>query len=291
MSTLLITDAGELRDSDCPRLRRELFNPRPDFGFIDFCVRNLGFIAFRRLDGNCQVRLRPAKVSKVALALLFQLLGDERPERVVLSQLEGEAADQLIRDWRQAVRSIGATIGAAQDGIGEAFLRATRDLDQLTARDPLAAMFGRWRACGGEVEVAEIPAVIGHRLLKRHIVVEPPKGRGGLALRSVGGGFLTFDHALHARGPATVVEHHPDYYYGKWVTQLYRQVLDERQPVLDDVDAFIARPRQGRERVRYRRLVVPIRGRDGSLRLLGASVLDPRIDLRWELQEPGEIVQ
>lgn len=109
MSTLLITDAGEVRDGNCPRLRHEL-HPTGDFRFIDYCVRNLGFIAFRRLDGNCQVRLRPATVSKVALALLFQLLGDEQPERVMLSREEAEAAaDQLIRDWRQAVNSIGAT--------------------------------------------------------------------------------------------------------------------------------------------------------------------------------------
>lgn len=283
MSTLLITDSGELRDADCPRLRRELLHPVGDFRFIDYCVRNLGFIAFRRLEGNCQVRLRPAKVSKVALALLFQLLGDERPERVVLSREESQPADQLIRDWRHAVHSIGATVGAAQDGIGEAFLRATRDLRQLDARDTLGGMFSRWRERAGQVDVSAIPALVGEGLLSRHIVVERPADRGGLTLRSLGAGFLTVDNALYAHGPATNVEHHPDYYYGQWVSELYRAAFERCEPMLDDVDAFIARPREGRQRVRYRRLVVPIRGRDDSMRLLGASVLDSSIDLRGEL--------
>jgi hypothetical protein len=288
MSTLLITDTGEVRTADCPDLRR-MFMAQSDIDFAGFAVRNMGFIAYRRLARAVRIQIRPRVVSKVALTKLFQLLVEERPERVGINFVEAQSTmEQIVGDWARALRALDWRTGAAQDGLSELFLRRRRNFDQLDARDPLAGVFGRWRDRSGEVDIDGVADVVGRRLLKRHFVFEPPtRGSGALILRSLGGGFPTYNADWHARGDALSL-HHPDYYYGKWVTGLFHEALARREPSLDDVDALISRPRLGRERFRYRRLSLPIRGRDGMLRVLGVSVLDPGIDLRVKVrQEAG----
>jgi hypothetical protein len=280
MSTLLITDLGELRDENCPQLRRALEARQPDFDLVAYVVRNLGFIACRRIARGMRIQMRPHVVSQVALTKLFQLLVEDRPERVGISFVDRPAMEQIVGDWSRALSVLDVSAGEAQDNLGELFLRRSRQLAELKPRDPLARLFGRWRARSGAVDLDDLPTVVGRSLRKRHVVLEPPSGSGPLRLRSFGGGFPTYGTAWHQRGNAMSVEHHPDYRYGKWVNKLYRDALDQREPMLDDIDALIARPQLGRERFRYRRLMLPIRGRDGTLRLLGASVFDADIDLR-----------
>lgn len=64
------------------------------------------------------------------------------------------------------------------------------------------------------------------------------------------------------------------------MAEAYRDVLNTREPLLDDVDAVITWPQQPRVSYRYRRLVVPFAGRDASTLLLSATVIDPDISLR-----------
>lgn len=283
MSTLLITDQGDIRDADCPRLRQELNAPGSGIDFIAYAIRNLGFVAFRRLEAAVHVRLRPKVVSQVALARVFQLLAQEHPERVVLTSGANGETNELVRGWSRAIRALGIQVGAAQDGLEGAFRRAARDLDALRSdADPMAAFFGRWRERGGRIEAKEIPAVLGRPLFRRHVVVERHARDAVLTVRSVGSGFLTYDAAWHGRDATVNVEHHPDYYYGKWVGDVYRGAFTDREPLLDDVDVLVGQSRGARQRVRYRRLIVPIHDRKGTLRLLGASLLEPGIDLRVE---------
>lgn len=281
MSTLLITDQGEIRDAMCPRMLQEL-NARPDIDFVGYAVRNLGFVAFRRLEAAIQVHLREKTVSQVALARVFQLLAQEHPERVVLTSGQQGESNELVRGWARAIRRLGVRVGDAQDGVEGAFLRAARDLNGLHATDPLAAFFGRWRERGGQIEAKDIPAVLGRSLFRRHVVVERRNLDGALAVRSVGRGFVTYNAAWHNRDITLKVENHQDYYYGQWVSQMYRGAFADREPRLDDVDVLVGSSKEARQRVRYRRLIVPIRDSGGTTRLLGASVLDQGIDLRVE---------
>jgi hypothetical protein len=284
MSTLLITDTGEVREAECPDLRRALL-AQPDIDIVAFVVRNMGFIAYRRVGRAARIQMRPHVVSKVALTKLFQLLVEEQPERVGINFVDAQSSiEQIVGDWARALSALDWRTGAAQDGLNDLFLRRSRNLDELAGDDPLAAVFGRWRARSGEIDLDGVPEVVGRRLWNRHFVVEPPRRGAVPILRSLGGGFPTYKTDWHERGDARSL-HHPDYYYGKWVASLFHEALARREPTLDDIDALIARPRIGRKRFRYRRLSLPIRGRDETLRVLGVSVLDTRIDLRLKLDQ------
>jgi hypothetical protein len=57
-------------------------------------------------------------------------------------------------------------------------------------------------------------------------------------------------------------------------------VLSTGEPNLEDVDAVITWPQQPRISYRYRRLVLPFKGTQDSTLLLGATLVDPNIDLR-----------
>jgi hypothetical protein len=88
------------------------------------------------------------------------------------------------------------------------------------------------------------------------------------------------------------VEDQPDYAYGQWVARAYRQVLETREPSLDDVDAVIAWPHQPRVSYRYKRLVVPFQGGNRSTLLLSATVIDSDINLRLGArEEPPKVGQ
>ena len=76
------------------------------------------------------------------------------------------------------------------------------------------------------------------------------------------------------------MEDQPDYAYGKWLTEVYGNVVARRAPSLDDVDAVITWPQQPRISYRYRRLVMPFQSKRDSTLLLSATVIDPTIDLR-----------
>jgi hypothetical protein len=278
VSTLLITDSGEMHDANSHSLRRELGISRPDFDFLAYVVRNIGFIGFRRGDRALRVQLRPSVASKVALTRLFQLLAEEQPQSVVINLVDEPVVEQILGGWRRALPVIDRLIGMAQDSLGDCFLSAARDIAALDACDPLAGMFNRWCARNGMAEVKDIPDLVGRALAQRHVVVEVQDA--ALTLRHVGGGFPTYKRTRRTRRNTMDVELHPDFYYGKWVKQRYQSALARREPVLADVDALIAQPQRGRSRWRYRHLLLPIRGRDAGLRLLGASVIDASIDLR-----------
>ena len=72
----------------------------------------------------------------------------------------------------------------------------------------------------------------------------------------------------------------PDYRYGCAAADGYMAVLRQRQPILEQVDAIMSKPRSAELRIRYSRLIVPFRGPDGKTRLLSTSLMDPTIDLR-----------
>lgn len=281
MSTHLITDTGELHAADSQSLRLQLNSVRPDFEFVAYTVRNLGFIAYRRIGAAYRLWLRPEVVSKVALAALYQELAQARPERVVMSRVEGQGQDELVGDWNRAVRRIDTCVAEAQDGIAHAYWHMPRDPLRLRQDDPLAAFFGRWRERGGAIEAGDVRAVLGEALYPRHIQVESRRPDGAMVIRSVGGGFVSYSPSWSAGASGLTIDHQPDYYYGKWVGELYKEAFAHREPVLHDMDVIVVHPGQGRRsRVCYRRLMVPIHRKDGVLRMLSASVLDDGIDLR-----------
>ena len=54
---------------------------------------------------------------------------------------------------------------------------------------------------------------------------------------------------------------------------------------VENVDAIVQWPRSGRTRMRYRRLILPLTTRDGGRIVVGGSLVDDRIDLRFRRRD------
>ena len=77
------------------------------------------------------------------------------------------------------------------------------------------------------------------------------------------------------------IEEMPDRSYGRLVMPGYYDAMAENAPRVEEVDAIIRWPHYGRSRLRYQRLIVPVQAPGESPLLIGGSILDPRIDLRF----------
>jgi hypothetical protein len=67
----------------------------------------------------------------------------------------------------------------------------------------------------------------------------------------------------------------------------YRVAWMERQSVLEDVDARVLDAAGKLNHVRYTRIIIPMAGPGGEPVLLGASVVNPAVDIRCKrINEP-----
>jgi hypothetical protein len=281
MKTFLFDDRGEAWDASSHRLASALSASISGAELANYAIRNLGYVSVSESNGSVRIRLRPAAVSPVAFSALCYYLMDRKPERIVLSRLE--------RDWSHEIIG-GGDIGVLRrlvhlvpvnhaDRVGD-FVSQAKRIDGIAPSNPLAALLKLWNEEGQPLEYERIARLLEHGMSGRYVVVQTGETSSDVFLRMVGPGFLSYDDGWRARANGLRVEDQPDYYYGRWVAQAYRDTTNKGAPQLEDVDAIVTTPRIGRSRVRYTRLIVPIKSPSGSACLLGASLIDPDINLR-----------
>jgi hypothetical protein len=280
MRTLLFDDSGEIWDAKSPSLAEALQASLSGDELAKYVVRNLGFVSATESAGSVRLRLRPAVVSPTALSALFYWLHDQTIERVLISFLDGEWTHELVRSCEEAMRALLARVKfSAPDREGD-FLNQPKPLRDLPDTSPLRALLGAWKEFGGKFDRERLLPVLQKAVNGRFLMVEAEPSSPSLLVREVGTGFGGDAKYWLSRTKGMRVEDQPDYAYGKWVTDLYRQVVDTREPSLQDIDAVITWPQQPRISYRYRRLVVPFANGPDSTVLLSATVMDPAIDLR-----------
>jgi hypothetical protein len=118
--------------------------------------------------------------------------------------------------------------------------------------------------------------LLGHR----YVVVRGQPNAEKLVFSEFGGGIFANYEVWRSCAVGAPIQEQPDRLYGRWVSDAYKEALQSRGPCLDQVDAIVCWPREGRLRMRYQRLIVPIKVSDQEVHLLGGSVVDDRIDLR-----------
>ena len=111
-------------------------------------------------------------------------------------------------------------------------------------------------------------------------MVKPEAGAGKLVFHSFGTDLFADYDTWRTCAVGAPMEEMPDRSYGRLVAPSYYETLAENAPRVEEVDAIIRWPRNGRSRLRYKRLIVPLKHQDGSPLLVGGSVLDHRVDLR-----------
>ena len=239
MRTLVFDDTGEIWDAASRSLGEALHASLSGDELLRYVVRNLGFVTATEGDSSVRLRLRPAVVSPIALSALLYWLHDRPIERVMLSFLDGTWSHELVRSCEEAMRRLMERVGFdAADREGD-FLNKEQSLDNLPAESPFRAILQAWSDCGGTYDAERIRPVMQKALNGRFVLFEAQPG-SAVRLRQGGGeGFRPGWRILAYPHKRLRVEDQPDYAYGKWVAQLYRERLKTRNPVLDNVDAVV----------------------------------------------------
>lgn len=134
-----------------------------------------------------------------------------------------------------------------------------------------------------------LPAINNHAN-GRYILAGLDDRSRALVFRDVGPNIKFYDPSWRVRTRGLRLRDQPDYAYGSWIHAAYRETMLAEQPTVDDVDVNIQRPRKTEVRLKYSRLLLPLRDRAGNRLVLSASHVDPTIDLRVGADEPTENV-
>lgn len=247
---------------------------------VDFAIRNLGFVAAKEMGGSMRVSLRPAVVSPIAFGALLYWLHDRDADRVLISFFDRAWSHEMLPSRAEAVRRLLACVDFGVGNRDNDFLSRELPVESLPDTSPLRAVLAMWSESNGRFNRDQLTPFLERALNGRYVLVEASPVNSALLLKDVGGGLSKPAEYWLARSIGNRVEDQPDYDYGKWIAKFYREVIASGRPSLSDVDAVIKWPEHSRQSFRYRRLVLPYKGEGSSTVLLGASLVEPTINLR-----------
>lgn len=283
-TTLLIDDRGTVWDSRSAQLRSELQCIGAGFDFVDYAIKNLGFVGVgKRGSSAAAIKLRPQTVAPMAFARLIHWLSEERLARMLVSTYAlGGWQHALHGNTLAAYRAITAAMRAAdRDGnFDHDVLSRPAAISLLPDDNPLREAFEYWQSVGGEWGRDGRLSQLGRILSNRYVLFELRAG-GEFVVREFGDGLPDCAVAWLRWAIGQRVQDQPDKQYGWSCALAYEASVQRGEPALQDVDAYVQWWRRERQRRRYKRLLLPFAaGSSPPTYLLSASVEDPSIDLR-----------
>lgn len=268
MLTVLIDDRGKVWDSHSPVLRSRLRASIPAETLREFAIVNLGFIGLAISRGSVRVQLRPLFARPAALGTLYLWLHQNAPERLVVTWYNGRWQDEIIgwsRDgWRRITRLLESpelpALGLTRRRISP---------NRLPATNPL------WHVLEGTSGVASIVAnpaqTLPAPLSERYVLLTEDSNRE-LRVCDFGDAMMSRSPRWRSEARGRRVDDLPDWHYGQWVGDAYREARHNRQPLLEEVTAVVEWPELGTLSHQYWRLIVPRTVPGLPTRLLGITV-------------------
>ena len=280
MSLLLIDSHGQVWDGSSRQLHDAYDSPYSKGEFSDYAVVNLGFIAVNVYSYSAQIRLRPNFTTDAAFASLHHWLRSRRFDRVVLTRWDEGWHYEMLRSNQTALARLDDLIKITKRVQPDPFL--CRTMPEPTARDPkdMRYLFRNWPQLAANSSEADLRRLLKPLLGHRYVVIKGRRDVKSLIFTEFGGGIFANYGVWRSCAVGAPMEEQPDRAYGRWVVDAYYDAMQRAAPRLDQVDAIVSWPKEGRLRMRYKRLIVPIRVSDQEVHLLGGSVVDDRIDLR-----------
>jgi hypothetical protein len=280
LSLQLIDDQGQVWDGSSRQLRHAYDSPYSGGEFSDYAVVNLGFIATNVYGQSAQIRLRPSFTADAAFDSLYRWLLSRRFDRVVITWLGDTWQNEMLRSNQQALVRLDDLIEMAKRNRPEEFL--SRPLEGPSPHDPqsMQNLFKEWPRLAANLDEQAMRRLLEPLFGPRYVVVKGQKDAQNLVFSEFGGGIFSNYEVWRSCAVGAPIQEQPDRLYGRWVSNAYAEAINANAPRLDQVDAIVRWPHEGRLRMRYQRLIVPIKNADGEVHLLGGSLVDDRIDLR-----------
>lgn len=276
MSGFIIGDGSVLTDIQVSKQIGEL---GPELRLDEYAVDNLGYVWFEALEFGYRVKIQPDRITAKAEATLYMKLAGQSIRRVLVTLISGgEISSHIYRSSVEAINGIVAAVAEKRNKRVRRFAKQPVNLRSLERFPALGQLLDYYRSAGSMMEPSRLQAMAAETLQGRFLIVE----RGNddaLRIEALGSGYPGFDIQWSARSQGTRIEDQPDLEYGAWLGQGYRAALVEKAPQIEVVDAIVYRPRLGRRRFGYRRLVLPYQAPTGGQHVLSVSVTDAGVDL------------
>lgn len=286
MKTVIIDDEGEDWTS-MPDFARYLGVQLQTVTLDEFVLKNMGFIRVTVADHSLIVDFWPRRVRPIALARLLYLLHDENADRVAINARDHVAPQYLVVDKDLALTKLADLCEAHQAERSSDFLFARCDASSVSDAHPFAKAVSFWRSRLGGAASTEDVLRLKALVHQRYVMVQGDRG-DRLELIECGAGRSKATRYWISQALGSSPQDLADTAYGSWVAASYRQTMLGAWPTLQQVDCIVEWPGEGRSRLTYDRLMLPLGGRTGQCStLLVASLRNPMIDLRS--QGGGEI--
>jgi hypothetical protein len=280
MLLLLIDDQGELWRGDSRRLREAFDSPYSGGEFVEYAIKNLGFIAINVFGDSCQARLRPGFVSERAAKSLLEWLDHTRVERMVVSIFEKDWQSELLRAADVPSR-IERIVSQRQTARPEDCLARDLNISAIANRPLLRDIFEAWPHVVEQYAPEAILTLLRGIFDNRFVIVKIPTGSNNLVFHELGEGLLFSAYETwRCCAIGAPIEEQPDRNFGRWVAQTYRTAAAEALPRIEAIDAIMRWPHSGRSRHRYKRVLFPFSGSSSPKFLVGGTIVDHSIDLR-----------
>lgn len=276
MSVLLIDDRGELLEPHSLVLRSRLRASVEAGELREFAILNLGFIGLATSKSSVRVQLRPLLARRAALGTLYLWLHRHAPERVVVTWYNGCWQDEIIGWHHDGWRHITRLLERPEHPVKE-FSRGSIAPDQLASENPLRLVLE---------DKSRLPSIVANPaqmlpapLCDRYVLLAEDDNRE-LRVCDFGSLMMVRSPQWQRRARGRRVDDMPDWNYGRWVADAYRQVQRSGEPLLEEVAAVIDWPGFGTLSHTYWRLIVPGVGRGARTRLLGVTLDNGGVGVR-----------
>jgi hypothetical protein len=267
MWPILIDERGKHWEVRSLALRSRLHASIDDRELAQFSIVNLGFIGIAAGRDSVRIRLRPAIVAPAALGALYVWLHRRKPQRVVVSWYDGRWRDEIVAwsgdGWRRLTALLETTALPVPG-----YTRTRVPIDRLGPANPLRHLFeDKMRLAGSVANPQRLPAA-----LRGRYVLLSEDGSGELRVCDFGETMMSRSQWWRRKARGYRIDDMPDWSYGRWVGDAYREARRIGEPLLEDVRAVIEWPEVGTFSHSYWRLIVPLIQSGRPTRLLGVTV-------------------
>ena len=283
----LIDEGGNLWPVGVPALRQKLGSDLPWKYLKRYAVENVGYCLVARRSQGVHVCLRAEIIAQPTLAAAMYWLIEQRAPRLVISVLRQTWTHRLLTSDAAAVSLLSAEADARLLARQGDFLSRRRSLDDLPRFHPLADLMQHTSERNHVFSREAFNRLVAGPLQRRAIVLAPSNEARKLTIKEWGSGYRTYSRSWLSNSKGLSMEDQRDVAYARKTAVGYRVAWMERQSVLEDVDARVLDAAGKLNHVRYTRIIIPMAGPGGEPVLLGASVVNPAVDIRCKrIDEP-----
>ncbi len=248
---------------------------------MDDLVANKGYASVRTSDSACQVQFNPQLIRQATYDVLFDTIAAQRSRLIIIGSYQDRWHFSMHASRIEGLAQIAADREEAQQP------------DQMRARDvgpaalarshftPLQDAIDLIKTHDFEIDsefLVKLAPIIDQRFM---VCSWQPEGHVW-RMEHGGSGFGASRHLNVTRHET--VGHQPSFDYGCWLHDRYCEVMTADVLAVEDVDAVVTTTDAGRRRMRYRRLLAPLRDAHGNQLLLTTSVRDWSIDLGSDIK-------